>query len=143
MITIGEAFHRVDQRRVLENARRWLRPGGTFVVLGGTSNFDPALPLQTTVAEVVQKWTGLENVPYVSQEFIAGTVKQCEDQLSDNGFQNIASHRFAVHQTRTKESIVGYLFSTSFCSRKALGDNADAFAADMAESLTRLHAHHP
>jgi SAM-dependent methyltransferase len=138
MITIGEAFHRVDQRRVLENARRWLRPGGTFVVLGGTSNFDPALPLQTTVAEVVQKWTGLENVPYVSLEFIAGTVKQCEDQLNDNGFQNIASHRFAVHQTRTKESIVGYLFSTSFCSRKALGDNADAFAADMAESLSKI-----
>ena len=44
----------------------------------------------------------------------------------------------AVHQTRTKESIVGYLFSTSFCSRKALGDNADAFAADMAESLSKI-----
>jgi ubiquinone/menaquinone biosynthesis C-methylase UbiE len=138
MITIGEAFHRVDQRRVLENGRRWLRPGGTFVILGGTSNFEPALPWQRAAADVVRKWTGLENVPYVSASFIAGTVKQCEDQMNDNGFENIASHRFAMRHTWTKESIVGYLFSTSFCSRKALGTNADAFAADMADSLSKV-----
>jgi ubiquinone/menaquinone biosynthesis C-methylase UbiE len=138
MITIGEAFHRVDQRRVLENGRRWLRPGGTFVVLGGTSNFEPALPWHRAVTDVVRKWTGLENAPYVSTNFIAETVKQCEDQMNDRGFENVASHRFPVRHTWTKESIVGYLFSTSFCSRRALGDNADAFAADMAESLSRI-----
>ena len=138
MVTIGEAFHRVDQRRVLENGQRWLRPGGTFVVLGGTSRFDPSLPWQRVTAGVVQKWTGLPNVPYVSQEFIAETVKQCEDQLNDRGFKNVASHRFSLRHTWTKESIVGYLFSTSFCSRRALGDKADAFAADLKDSLSQV-----
>src|SRR5579862_1299831 len=121
MITIGEAFHRVDQKRVLENGRRWLRPGGTFVILGGTSTSDPAAPWQRIVTDVVRKWTGLKNVPYVSQAAIAETVKQCEDVLSDSGFVTIASRQFPLHHTWTTESIVGYLFSTSFCSRKALG----------------------
>ena len=138
MITIGEAFHRVDQKRVLENGRRWLRSGGTFVVLGGTGNFEQALPWQRAAADVVRKWTGLQNGPYVSTSFIAGTVKQCEDQMNDRGFENVASHRFPIRHTWTKEALVGYLFSTSFCSRRALGDNADAFAADMVDSLFKF-----
>jgi len=138
MITIGEAFHRVDQRRVLENGRRWLRSGGTFVILGGTSTSDPAAPWQCTVTDVVRKWTGLQNVPYISQAIIAETVKQCEDVLHDSGFTNVASRQFSLHHTWTTESIVGYLFSTSFCSRRALGANADAFAADMADSLAKV-----
>jgi len=138
MITIGEAFHRVDQKRVLENGRRSLRPGGTFVILGGTSVFDPTVPWQRAVADVVQKWTGLQNVPYVSQEFIAETVKQCEDQMNDRGFKEVASRQFSMRHTWTAESIVGYLFSTSFCSRRALGANADAFAADMADNLSKF-----
>src|SRR5579872_174544 len=101
MITCGEAFHRVDQKRVLENGRRWLRSGGTFVILGGTSTSDPAASWQRTVTDVVRKWTGLQNVPYVSQALIAETVKDCEDLLNDSGFVDVASRQFSFHHTAT------------------------------------------
>ncbi len=34
VITIGEAFHRLDQNAVITNALNWLKPGGCIVTLG-------------------------------------------------------------------------------------------------------------
>jgi SAM-dependent methyltransferase len=35
LITIGEAFHRLDQQRVATHTLQWLQPGGCVAILGG------------------------------------------------------------------------------------------------------------
>src|SRR5579872_4432803 len=55
LVTIGEAFHRLDRPRVAQCAFDWLKPGGALVTLGFGVSFAPWRP---TVAAVVRDFVG-------------------------------------------------------------------------------------
>jgi ubiquinone/menaquinone biosynthesis C-methylase UbiE len=40
LITIGEAFHRLDQALIAQKALAWLRPAGCLAILGGVGILD-------------------------------------------------------------------------------------------------------
>jgi hypothetical protein len=58
-----------------------------------------------------------------------------EKVLRECGFLEVASHPYFARVPWTCDSITGYLFSTSFCSRRVLGRNVDAFVADLKGAL--------
>ena len=61
LITIGEAFHRLDQKLIAEKCLYWLSPGGFLATIGSYTLLGGGAPWQRVIAEVVKKWTGFDS----------------------------------------------------------------------------------
>jgi SAM-dependent methyltransferase len=137
LITIGEAFHRLDQQLVVERAREWLRPGGCIVTLGATGFLAGTEPWQKTVALIAQLWmrrkfpTGLA-AGRPGAEVGPGA---SERVLRWAGFADVASRDVSEIRAWSFEEIVGFLASMSTCSKHALGADFAAFEADLSSAL--------
>lgn len=143
LITIGDAFHRLDQELVTRRALEWLRPrcclailGSSYGLLGGKE------PWQRIVAGVVQKWTGRDpSAGNSSGRLVPGSSPEhAERVLRESGFEGVASYPHLEPHDWTTEAIAGFLFSTSVCSRSALGANAGPFEEELRAALL---AHEP
>ncbi|MGN6759512.1 MAG: class I SAM-dependent methyltransferase [Thermomicrobiales bacterium] len=136
LITIGEAFHRLNQWRIAERALDWLVPGGCLATLGCDIVFAGAEPWQALAAAVLRRWRGAvpDFGPRPTGQPDKGLGRQ-EALLRAAGFAGIASYQFAIPYVWTLDTIIGNLYSTSVASQHALGDRADAFAADLRQTL--------
>jgi len=134
LITIGEAFHRLDQQLVAKEALEWLQPGGCLVSLGSYGVMDGKEPWQRIVADIVRHWTSrVSPSGDVSAQPKPGSGPEHNELV-------FASYPFVEGHDWTIETIIGNLYSTSFCSKNVLGDNSEAFEADLKAALL---AHDP
>ena len=143
LITIGEAFHRLDQALIAQKALAWLRPGGCLATLGGIGILDGREPWQMLVAQVAHRWMARAfpdgwGVARVGTEVGPGSQERV---IRGAGFIEVTERTFGAPRDWTFAEILGYLQSTSVCSRKALGDDFEAFAAELrAVLLERAHS---
>jgi SAM-dependent methyltransferase len=128
LITIGEAFHRVDQDLILAHALRWLEPGGSLATLGGEPVWRGKEKWKRVLVDVVNRWTGQSLDPIVDA-WGEPTASLCAAGLK------VEDHVWAFEKMWTCDSIVGLMFSTSIASRRVLGDKADRFEADLRAAL--------
>ena len=142
LITIGEAFHRLDQQLVAKQALEWLRPGSCLASLGSYGVMEGKEPWQRIVAEIVRRWISRARPggDGSAQPQPGSGPKHYELVLRETGFEAVASYSFVEPHDWTIETIIGNLYSTSFCSKKVLGDNSEAFEADLRAALL---AHDP
>ena len=136
LITIGEAFHRLEQRGVAASAARWLRPGGCLATLGSDDRFTGDEPWEITLRAVRERWLA-RAFPDGWGRVLPGHVEGPEAQdgvLRDAGFV-LEKHEFERTLELSFEDIVGHLVSTSICSRRALGDDFEAFRSDLRAAL--------
>jgi SAM-dependent methyltransferase len=137
LVTIGDAFHRLDQALIAERALGWLKPGGCLATLGTDDILRGREPWQKATAKVVRRWmrrvfpegwasgrAGAELGP----EGAAGVLRR-------SGFVEVTIRAFEEPRGWSFEQIVGYLQSTSVCSRNALGGDFAAFEADLRAEL--------
>lgn len=141
LITISEAFHRLDRWTIAQRALDWLAPGHCLATMGVYGVFAGPEPWQAVGAAVLRRWRG--PVP----DFGPRPADQPDEGIARNeallraaGFADVASYPFSVPYVWTLDAILGYLYSTSVASRRALGDRADAFEADLRRTLL---AHDP
>ena len=130
LITIGEAFHRLDQECILNLAARWLGDRGALATLGGEPVWRGREAWKRVLAEVVSKWTGRSLDP---GERWGGP----GDVLRAAGLE-VEERESVVERIWTRDSIVGFMFSTSITSRRVLGDEADDFEADLRRALLEV-----
>jgi SAM-dependent methyltransferase len=138
LTTVGEAFHRLDQTLIADKAMSWLKPGGRLATLGGEGLLDGREPWQAIVAEVARRWMA-RAFPAGWGVARAGAVvgrRGVERLLRSAGFIDVGSRSFSEPRDWTFEDVLGYLQSTSVCSRKALGANFEAFEADLRAALS-------
>ena len=140
LITIGEAFHRLDQDKVAGLALRWLKPGGCLATMGGLGPLNGNEPWQKRVAELAREWTrsAFPNGWATAASGAEGGVEQAEARLRKAGFEDVASYDFVEPVTWTCETIAGFLRSTSVCSARILGDRLGAFEAAQKAALLAL-----
>jgi SAM-dependent methyltransferase len=141
LITIGEAFHRLDQDIITDLALRWLKPGGHIAVIGCYGILSGDELWQEIVREVVNKWTSHHSVNYEKPGMhIAGRgAEHCRLVLQDKGFVECSSYSFSFPYYCTIESIIGYLYSTSRCSKKVLCDNTAVFESELRTALNNIY----
>ena len=133
LITIGEAFHRLDQALILERALVWLKPGGCLAILGTDGVLVGGEPWKVAAAGVAQRWmaTGWA-LGRADADLAPGAP---ERRMRQAGFTDVESRAFVEPRAWSFEEIVGYLHSTSVCSEKALGEDAPIFEADLRAAL--------
>jgi SAM-dependent methyltransferase len=137
LITIGEAFHRVEQAVVAANALRWLRPGGCFATLGADGRFSGDVPWQVKLRTVRAHWAE-RAFPDGYGALIPGQAADGagrEGVLLAAGFAEAESRDFAEAVEVDFESIVGILESSSVCSRNVLGSDFEPFRRDLRAAL--------
>jgi hypothetical protein len=137
LITIGEAFHRLNQGMIVRKALSWLKPGGCLATLGTVGILDGPEPWQRTVAEIGEWWK--------RQAFPSGWALGLpgadggpgaeERVLRKAGFVDVESRSFTEPLDWSFDKIVGYLRSTSICSEKALSADFVAFQAELRATL--------
>ncbi len=135
LITIGEAFHRLDQSIIAELSYRWLKPGGNIAILGCYGILSGNEQWQLIIKELVNKWT-----PHYSANISAGMdAEHCRMILQDKGFDECKSYSFDFPHYWTFESILGNLYSTSRCSKKVLGVNVNKFETELKSALIKFN----
>jgi SAM-dependent methyltransferase len=129
LVTIGEAFHRLDQARVLEAALRWLSPRGALATLAGEQVWRGQEPWKRVLVDVVNRLTrgALGEPDALPWEGPNERLRAADLTVTDG--------EYVVERVWTCDSIVGYLYSTSIASRRALGDDAAAFEDALRRAL--------
>jgi SAM-dependent methyltransferase len=137
LITIGEAFHRLDQRVVAAKAFAWLRPGGRLATMGVEGILGGREPWQALAAGVARRWMA-RAFPRgwgAARDGAVVEIDAVEHLLREAGFVEVATRQFSQPHAWSLDQIVGYLESTSVCSRRALGGDFEAFEAELRAAL--------
>ncbi|WP_152366050.1 class I SAM-dependent methyltransferase [Microlunatus speluncae] len=138
MITIANAFHRLDRRPVARSARRWLSDGGTLVIMGsGRRPEDPRPEWELIIQRSVREWrrSASPPAPTSDQSPPGQRLISHEDLLAEEGFR--VTHRsFVESRERSLDEVIGHVYSRSYASRRALGPKVDEFEAQLRRRLT-------
>jgi len=131
LITIGDAFHRLDQFTVLQNSFRVLRNGGYLAVIGSNSITTGSRHWQNELTNILYKdqKPNNENINYE---------RQFETALKEFGFKDVVSCSFKEKQNLTIKEIMGYLYSMSVFSKNAIGNDNGAFEKTITDNLLKI-----
>jgi ubiquinone/menaquinone biosynthesis C-methylase UbiE len=133
LITIGDAFDRLDQSLILDLANKWLRPGGSIAIIGMYSIWLGEEPWHKMVSEFIKKWASKVT------SCLGTNYRNYGLMLEDKSFINAGSYTFEFTNHCTIDSIIGYLYSTSRCSKKVLADDVSEFESGIRTELSKLN----
>jgi SAM-dependent methyltransferase len=139
LVTIGNAFHRMQREVVAANVFRWLRPGGWLALVWGGSPWEGEQAWQAALRAVMARWR--DRVTARTGDRIPAGYEQARQTLPDleilraTGFEIASAQTYRHPHEWTPESIAGYLASTSVLSAAALGELGPAFDADLRREL--------
>lgn len=136
MVTIGNAFHRLDRPRIAALARDWLTPGGTLALLWTPMLLSGPEGWKRVVRELVTEWAD----PPASRGAAAPPQTHTDaDVLHQAGFAaQEECDDFVLPFVWSADSILGHLHSTSFASQAAFGDRLDGFEQAFRRELRNL-----
>jgi len=142
LVTAASAFHRFDQPRVAALAYRWLKPGGAFVTVGEVPAAEEPAKWRQAISDLVDAYAGdpVKRLQGAPKSTPGEGLAHEEQVLRHAGFTPVESRSFEQPYIWTLESLLGYLRSTSFASRAALGERHDAFEADLTAALLAFDA---
>jgi SAM-dependent methyltransferase len=137
LVTIGEAFHRLDRPRVGAKAFGWLKDGAALATLGMENFRHGNAPWRRILVEVVTRFVGTpaERIGGAPNPTVAEALAEQEAALWGAGFVGVASHDFwFAHEWRLPD-LLGNLRSMSVLSPHALGTRHAAFEAELSAAL--------
>jgi ubiquinone/menaquinone biosynthesis C-methylase UbiE len=135
VVTMGESFHRMDQRRTLEALYDLVDADGGVAVLGRgvPLPLPPMTPWRAALSRVLRDYVGdiplpWDHVPPPPEELHQGYLRRSR-------FVDLIEHSELFDVEWTVDSIIGNLYSMSFCNRKVLGERAEAFERDIRSAI--------
>ncbi|MCQ1535728.1 class I SAM-dependent methyltransferase [Methanosarcina sp. KYL-1] len=137
LVTICRAFHWMDQNKVLTDLDSLISEDGGIAIISDGSFWTGEEEWQNAVKKVVQKYLGKE------RRAGKGTFKESpepwENIISRSAFSVVESKEVEIVRTWTVESIIGWLFSSSFASPKYFGNKIEKFKKDINETLLLIN----
>ena len=135
LVVCGEAFHWMNREKVVDIIYDLLSDDGCFAILGAGGALGRNQGVwQNIVNEKIEKWLGKRETPWKK-----GKALSHEGILQYSKFQSIKSGIFNYHKSYRINEILGFLYTTSYCNKKLLGDNISDFEADMKDSLLKIN----
>jgi ubiquinone/menaquinone biosynthesis C-methylase UbiE len=138
LVTIGNAFHRMDQARVLDAVYPRVCSGGGIAIIafGAPIPAPPPTRWRLAINDVIRRYVGNRELPGDSGD--PPVEERFEAYVSRSRFTDMESYEESVDVTWTIESMLGNLYSSSFCSRKLLGDRIEAFERDIRAAILAI-----
>lgn len=141
LTTIGRAFHWMDREKVLGDLFDLTFQTGGVAIIGDGSLWTKANQWQELIKQIVQKHLGSERRAGNST-FTKATDRLTtthESIIKKSPFQNFQSIRYNYQIKWDIPHIIGYLYSTSFCSPDLIGNKKEQFETDLTESLLEFN----
>ncbi len=138
LVTVGTAFHRLDRPVVARRMREWVADDGAVALLWSGVPSDGEEPWQRELRQLIADWIDRAGV---ADRLPAGTAVEepsHREVLERSGFAYGGRFEFTRTATWTHESLVGFLYSTSILSKKALDAATQEFEADVSRRLARF-----
>ena len=134
LITIGDAFHRLDQLTVLEKSYRILKKGGCFAIIGCDSITNGNHIWQKELSRILSEWYKPDNGQINYPEQFIGALKEF-------GFKDVHSCSFEEKMELTIDEIIGFLRSMSIFSENAIGKDNEEFNRLIRTHLLKIKPH--
>jgi trans-aconitate methyltransferase len=137
LVTIAKAFHWMDREKVLESLYEMIPIGGGVAIIDNYTPNKESLLWEEKVKEVVQHWYG--------QARRAGNTTYLHPTVSHAEIMERSPFELEIHQlptyehTWTIESIIGNIYSTSYGSKRFLGDKSPLFEQHLQEELRMIN----
>jgi len=137
LIGIGNAFHRLRRQHVAQRAMSLLAPGGCLALLWRGTPWRGDRCWQQTMNDTLQHWMRTAD----ATDRVPADWEQAMDRdrhdavLRRAGFSYEGRFEFATEHDWTVETLTGFVSSTSFLNRGALGVHVEAFERDLREQL--------
>ena len=133
LVTICRAFHWMEQARVLEQLAEYVPSTGVVAVFGDRSFWEADSPWKKAVRRIIQDFLG-------ERRRAGGGVFSHHDRpyseiLKESPFCHVEEVTIPVRRAWNTESILGYLYSTSFAARSLFGDRIEQFEAAVRAAL--------
>lgn len=134
VVTMGRSFHWMDQNATLRSLDGMIDGGGGIVLAGEDERiWNVPGAWQEAVRGVIQRWLG------PTRRAGSGTYAPPEDSfehaLARSAFARVERYAVTYQRAVTVDDLIGYLYSTSYCSPAFLGDKRDSFEADLRQTL--------
>jgi ubiquinone/menaquinone biosynthesis C-methylase UbiE len=138
LTVVGNAFHRLDRDLAACRIFDWLQPGGHLALCSTSQPWNGEQSWQLALVAALERWKSAlgaqQRIPAGWEE--ARTRRPDSEVLSDAGFELADSREFAIDHRWTLPELAGLIRSTSFLPAVVLADQAAAFDADLAASLS-------
>lgn len=137
LTTLGRSFHWMNQAETLRALERLTEPAGGVVIAADWEriyHFDGEW--QKTVRAVIRHWLG--EVRRAGSGTYNVRHLPFEESLAQSAFSRVERYETIVERAPTIDDIVGYLYSTSFCSTEVLGDKRQGFEVDLRQTLESI-----
>jgi SAM-dependent methyltransferase len=135
LVTFGASFHWMDRVLVARRFYELIEPGGGLVVLAPSSIWRGHELWKKVVIRTINDWLGDERRAG-SGTFNSGPLhEECLAQTPFSEVKIVTIHKAHVWNA---DSLVGYLYSTSFASKAVLGDAQKRFEGDLRNRLARV-----
>jgi len=135
LVTMGNSFHWMDRQRTLEALYDIVVDGGGIAVVGEGTPIPapPPTPWRVAINDVVRKYVGDRRLPWDPMEHQPEDLHQT--YINGSRFTDLTSYNESFDVTWTIDSMIGNLYSMSFCSRRLLGDRVEAFERDLRAAI--------
>ncbi|MHB8383459.1 MAG: hypothetical protein ACYDC3_14125 [Candidatus Binataceae bacterium] len=133
---MGNSFHWMDRARTLDSLYDLIVEGGGLAVVGHGAPFQAPRPTVWRVAinRVVRKYLGDRSLPW-DQDPPPPPEERHDGYLARSRFKDVTTYQESFDIEWTIDSMIGNLYSTSFCNRRLLGDRAEAFERDLRSAI--------
>jgi len=135
--TSSRAFHRMNQKQVLKDLDKLIDEDGGIATFSDRVLWNGDEEWQRALKAVIQK--------HLKKERRAGKSKfKASDELWENilarsVFRFIKTHDVPIVRNWDVESIIGYLFSTSFAAPHLFGNQLDRFKEEIKSTLLSIN----
>ncbi|MFI6575389.1 class I SAM-dependent methyltransferase [Nocardiopsis sp. NPDC050513] len=133
LVTICRAFHWLDQPKILRQLDGQVGPGGAVAIFGDNSFWAAGSPWKDAVRAVIKDFLGEER--RAGRGTFQHHNRPYSEFLEESAFNQVDEVRVPVRREWTVESILGYLYSTTFAARGLFGDRIEAFETAVKSTL--------
>ncbi|MGH7948356.1 MAG: class I SAM-dependent methyltransferase [Candidatus Binataceae bacterium] len=134
LVTIGRALHWMDRESVLADLHQLISDdGGIAIVNDDAPIISGRADWNRAVLDMVRRYLGATR--RAGEGAFEHPTERHETVLVRSPFVRLTKLTESREHAWTVDSILGVLYSTSFCSRRLLGDRINQFEADIRSAL--------
>lgn len=133
LVTICRAFHWMDQPLLLARLAEYVPPTGVVAVFGDRSFWEANSEWKKAIRAVIQFFLGEQR--RAGSGVFSHHDRPYSEILKESPFNRVEEFTVPVRRTWTFESVLGYLYSTTFASRSLFGERIDEFEAAVRAAL--------
>lgn len=135
LVTMGNSFHWMDRARTLDALYDLVTDGGGIAVVGEGAPIPRPPPTRWRAAINAVLMHYLPDRRLAWENPGPPPEERHDAYLARSRFKDVISYQESFEIEWTIDSMVGNLYSMSFCSRRVLGDRVEAFERDLRAAI--------